>query len=180
MKGAIFIAMNELVEESFGLPVWLNALDKACSDGAYTSAETYDDEALIAIAQALSEDLNTPMPDLLFAFGEFLFGFLYRGHPAYVDRCTEFFEFIESVGSMIHKEVRKLDDEAQPPTVSLQRHSSSEGVLSYRSSRQLCRLAEGLLTGASKHFSINISLEHQQCMHHGADLCLIKVTQVDG
>jgi predicted hydrocarbon binding protein len=179
MKGAIFIAMNELVEEAYGLPLWLKVLDAASSDGAYTSAETYDDEALLAIAQALSEELDTPMNDLLFVFGNFLFGFLYRGHPDYVDRCSEFFEFIESVGSMIHKEVHKLDEDALPPTVSLQRKSNKEGVLSYRSSRQLCRLAEGLLTGASKHFSINISLEHLQCMHKGADHCLIKVTQLD-
>lgn len=179
MKGAIFIALNELVEQNFGLDVWLSVLDKAKESGVYTSVETYQDDQLFALAGALSEEVGVPIDQLLPTFGQFLFGFLYEGHPDFVDRCDDYFSFIASVGEVIHKEVHKLDKDARPPSVSFEKHNDTEGTLTYRSERQLCKLAEGLLTGASAHFKNNISLNHDQCMHHGASHCEIRITRCD-
>lgn len=47
-------------------------------------------------------------------------------------------------------------------------------VLTYRSDRRLCALAEGFLLGAAPHFGEQAHLTHLRCMHEDDDRCVIR------
>ena len=81
MKGAVFISLQEMVEQSIGFAGWQQLID-ACnlpSQGAYTSGGKYDDSEMAELVGTLSERLATPIPDLLKAFGNHLFKDLAKG-----------------------------------------------------------------------------------------------------
>ena len=178
MKGAVFIALNEMIEEQHGLGTWLDILDQTGLEGVFTSTETYPDEALFKIVAAVCETLKAPAPDVLRAFGEYLFDFLHKAHPVFAESQSNFFDFISSIDGVIHVEIHKLDENAQTPKIWVERADESSATLSYQSPRKLCHLAEGLLKGAARYYGISIAMEHGQCMHDGAPHCHLHLTQV--
>ncbi|MEM7257918.1 MAG: heme NO-binding domain-containing protein [Pseudomonadota bacterium] len=44
-------------------------------------------------------------------------------------------------------------------------------IMIYTSPRKMCMLAEGLISGAAKHFDTTYTLDHSKCMHNGDDCC---------
>lgn len=177
MKGAIFIALNEMVVEQHGLGTWLAIIDEAKVDGIYTGTKNYSDDELFAIVGVICKTLDVELPVILRAFGDYLFHFLHKAHPVFADSQPNFFDFIDSIDGVIHVEVNKLDEHAQTPRITVEQVNESEALLSYESPRKLCHLAEGLLMGAAAHYGIAISISQTQCMHNGADECLLHLTQ---
>jgi hypothetical protein len=179
MKGAIFIALNEMIEEQHGLGLWHKIIDKAGADGIFSSTETYTDQELFDIVAVVCEELEADLPTVLRLFGEYLFDFLHKSHPIFADSSINFFDFISSIDGVIHVEVHKLDELAQTPTINVQKVSSHEALLDYFSPRKLCHLAEGLLLGAAKHYGIKIKISQTQCMHQDAPSCHLNLTEVN-
>jgi len=179
MKGAIFIALNEMIVEQHGLHTWLQIIDLAKVDGIFTSTNNYADEQLFAIVSVICTTLKAKQSSVLRLFGEYLFHFLHKSHPIFADSNVSFFEFIQSIDGVIHVEVHKLDEHAQTPRIQVEQSNDHEALLDYYSPRKLCHLAEGLLMGAAKHYGITISIFQAQCMHHGADSCHLHLNQVN-
>lgn len=178
MKGAIFIALNEMVVEQHGFGTWLSIIDEAKVDGVYTGTKNYPDEELFAIVSVICNTLQVALPDIMKAFGEYLFHFLHKSYPMFADQKPDFFEFISSIDGVIHVEVHKLDENAQTPTIKVEQVNADEALLSYYSPRKLCHLAEGLLTGAGRHYGIEVRISQSQCMHLGAEECHLHIQQV--
>ena len=88
MKGAIFNALQEFVEQGHGYQVWDDALTNTTlpSHGIYTSTKQYDDSELFAIVGYLSEKLAVPIPDLVRAFGVFI-SIINAASPTRSTRC---------------------------------------------------------------------------------------------
>lgn len=171
MKGAIFIALNEMVVEQYDMATWFDIIDEAGASGSYTSGETYTDEELFAIVTVICAKLKVELPDILKAFGIYLFDYLHKAHPVFADQQPSFFDFIQSIDGVIHVEVHKLNEDALTPKINVEQVNDDNAILSYYSPRKLCHLAEGLLTGAAKHYGIEITISQSQCMHEGADDC---------
>ena len=171
MKGAIFIALNEMIEREYGMGAWLDLLDKANSNGVYTSTKHYPDEELFEIVGHFCDRYQIELPNALRVFGDFLFHFLHKAHPVFADSKPDFFSFIGSIDGVIHVEVHKLDENAKPPRITLESIEGNRAVLNYFSERKLCYLAEGLLTGAAAHYGLKIEIEQTRCMHDGAESC---------
>lgn len=178
MKGAIFIALNEMIEELHGLDTWFNIIDQAGVEGIYTSTDNYSDDELFKIVGVICELLHVELPDILKAFGEYLFDCLHKGFPMFADQQPNFFEFIKSIDGVIHVEVHKLDENAQTPKIVVKESNKHQAILDYYSPRKLCFLAEGLLVGAAKHFGITIRVEQTKCMHDGEQSCELVVNKI--
>lgn len=178
MKGAIFIALNEMVVEEYGLATWLTVLDKADVEGAYTGTENYPDSELFTLVAVICEILQAPASSVLNAFGKFLFHFLHQAHPVFADNHGDFFSFISSIDGVIHVEVHKLDEHAQTPKIEVEQANDHEAMLTYYSPRKLCYLAEGLLSGAAEHFGIQVSINQTRCMHYGAEDCQLHLIKI--
>ncbi len=179
MKGMVFTLLGELVEERFGIEVWDELIDltEPESDGAYVSTDTYPDEELLAYVTAMSKKFNVPANDLVFAFGEYMLGRFENIHPEFF-RGHDLKSFLKSVHGLIHVEVKKLHPDAVLPSFDYEDPADDSLVMLYRSPRRICPLAEGLISGAAKHFDVTVNSTHNVCMHHGDDHCRLELVFV--
>ncbi|ODS23397.1 hypothetical protein AB835_08915 [Candidatus Endobugula sertula] len=177
MKGAVFIAFNQMIEEQVGVAVWEQLLDEVNpeSGGVYTSVEDFPDEELFALVGKLSEIANQPIETLVESFGFYLFDFLNQKYPIFSESESDFFSFLKSIDSVIHKEVRKLYNNANLPELDCEQKSENILIMRYQSPRKLCLLAEGLVRGAAKHYQVEYSLDHKTCLHKGDSCCTFNV-----
>lgn len=180
MKGAIFIALNEMIESQYGVDVWEALLEEVNPDcgGVYTSVENYPDEDVVKFVLAISKKLDVESSVVTRLFGRFLFDELNNKYPIFSELNPEFYRYIDSIENVIHKEVRKLFDEPSLPKLDTER--SEKGMtLVYSSPRKLCFLAEGLIYGAADYFNKKIEIDHYQCMHDGHDCCHLRIIEHD-
>jgi hypothetical protein len=155
MKGIIFTEFMELVEDKFGMDMLDDIIDDSDlpSGGVYTAVGTYDHGEIVALVSALSTRSEIPVPTLLQVYGEHLFSrfpVLYPGFFTKKDQTA--FDFLESVESYIHVEVKKLYPDAQLPSFETTRTDPGTLVMIYRSGRHLEDVAEGLIRGCFIHF----------------------------
>jgi hypothetical protein len=171
MKGVVFNLLEEMVEQEFGMAVWDALLEETGQDGIYVSTESYPDEKLVALVVAAHEKSGIPVNDLVRAFGEFMFPRFYAQNQKFFQSGMTLKEFLLLVDRVIHVEVRKLHPDAGLPHFDYIDEQDNELTMIYSSPRKMCMLAEGLITGAAKHFDTEYTLSHDQCMHDGADTC---------
>ncbi len=163
--------LNEMVEQQMGMAEWNAVLDETGYSGSYTAAGLYDDAELLTIVGTLSERSGIPISDLVFAFGQFMFPAFSERYPELIDKDMGFLNFLATIDEVIHVEVKKLYPDASTPDFEHQRITENSLLLRYHSERQLCRLAEGLISGAAEFFDETYELTHEPCMHQGADHC---------
>lgn len=175
MKGMVFNMLNVMVERQFGLDAWEAVLDAADSDGIYTAGATYEDAELLRLVAAGSDLLQVPVHDLVRGFGNFMFPHFVAGYPTFFLPGQDLKQFLLTVDQVIHMEVRKLYPDAHLPSFDYDDSASDRLVMRYTSPRRLCMLAEGLIQGAAEHFKTRCQLTHPQCMHDGADACLLEL-----
>lgn len=177
MKGMVFTLLSEMVEERFGYEMWDDLIETTApaSDGIYVSSELYPDEELMAYVAAMSEALNVPPNDLVFAFGEYMLGRFAQIHPEFFENHTVK-SFLKTVHDVIHVEVKKLHPDALLPQFDYEDPGPDQLVMLYRSPRGLCALAEGLISGSANHFNEKVAITHDICMHRDSDHCRLELT----
>lgn len=171
MKGVIFNILEELVIDTAGITTWNSILQTLQLGGIYTAGQSYPDEELMALVQEISQRLQKPIPDVVAHFGEYLFIQLNSRYPEFTTQQPDLRSFLKSIHDVIHVEVQKLYESPNLPTISCHEPDPDTLIMEYRSPRQLCILAEGLIRGAAQHYQTEIELSHPVCMHHGADHC---------
>lgn len=178
MKGAIFISLGNFVEENFGIDVWNSFLDKLDSpnNGVYLSIENYPDEELFALVGIAAEALDLPAEKVVQTFGKYLFGQLAAKHPVFIQEGMSLKEFLISIETVIHVEVKKAYATNSLPEFDYEDLADNQLVMKYTSERKLCHLAEGLIEGAAERFNEPVEIKHPVCMHDGHDHCRLEVT----
>ncbi len=163
MKGMVFTEFIEMVEEVFSPEVADNIVTKADlpSGGVYTAVGTYDHEEMVALVKNLSAETNTPIPDLLQAFGKYLFGRFASGYPQFFEGKSNAIEFLSGVDNYIHVEVRKLYPDAELPGFEYERPNEDTLIMTYRSARPFADLAEGLIRGCFEHFGEQVDIQRR-------------------
>lgn len=178
MKGIVFTTFSDMVEEQFGLATWEALLDKvnpSCG-GSYTAGATYEDAELMALISELAQLTSIPIPQLIEAFGIYMFPVLANKYPVFIQQNMSLKEFLKSINDIIHVEVKKLYPEAGLPLITYEDPADNQLIMLYRSPRKLCYLAIGLSKGAATYFKNNIVIKHPICMHNGADHCRLEMT----
>lgn len=180
MKGVVFIALNDFVEQRFGIASWESILEavKPDSRGIYTSVQNYDDAEMLALVHTMCHQLQLTRAHALRTFGEYLFGTLNTRYPLFSHLEPSLFGFLASVERIVHTEVKKLYPDATLPLLRPINQSDTMIELRYESERKMCELAEGLIQGAADHYGVAIKISQSRCYHLGDDHCQIKVEQV--
>jgi len=179
MKGIVINILEQMVCEKFGEETMEEVYDKVSfkSDAPpFVGPLTYPDEDILAIVSFLVEKTAIPPDDLLFEFGKYMFPVFYQYYPIFFENVDSPITFLASVNDIIHVEVRKLFQEAMPPSVKIIPVDDNHVTLYYQSERKLCRLLEGLLEGVATHFMRKVTYNQRQCMKNGADQCVYEVT----
>lgn len=163
MKGIIFTEFVGMVESVFSPEIMDRVFDRVDlpSGGAYTSVGTYDHAEIVQLARALSEETDTPVQDLVQAYGQHLFARFTDLYPDYFFEQNNTFQFLHHVENYIHTEVLKLYPDAEVPRFEFQQTNEHEMVFDYLSTRHLGDVAEGLLKGCIAHFEENIEVTHE-------------------
>ncbi|MBP0047376.1 heme NO-binding domain-containing protein [Marinobacterium sp. AK62] len=179
MKGVVFNILEEMVLEEKGMEAWNEILSRTqAASGVYTSAISYPDEELFALVGTVSDYLEIPAQSVVKAFGEYMFGALAERYPVFIERCPDLFSFLDSIDSVIHVEVNKLYQNPGLPRIRCERTAEHQLLMYYFSERKLCMLAEGLTFGAARRYGDTVEIRHRQCMHDGADQCVLEVNVV--
>lgn len=57
MKGVVFVALSEMIQNNYGHRTWNDIVDQSNleSKGEYTTTETYNDEEALALLKVISQ-----------------------------------------------------------------------------------------------------------------------------
>lgn len=176
MKGIVFSVFANFVETIHGLEVWDEVLNvvQPISKGIYTSGSSYSDAELFVLIGALSKITGESVEDLVFSLGYFMLNAVAKIYPA-LFRDKNLKEFLLSIDSVIHVEVKKLYPDADTPTFTYEDPGQNQLVMIYFSKRKMCRLAEGLIAGAADHFKENIVINKTTCCGKGDASCRFEI-----
>lgn len=161
MKGIVFVEFLEMVESAFSADM-VDTIIEECtleSGGVYTSVGTYDHTEIVALVHALSAHCGKPAPELVRAFGEYLFTRFYALYPHFFTGIDNSMDFLARIEDVIHVEVLKLYPTAQLPKFDIDRPDSDHLTMIYRSERHLGDLAEGLILQCVRFFGEDIHVE---------------------
>lgn len=163
MKGVIFTEFLGFIEQLFGLPMVDHLISSTNpeSKGAYTSVGTYDAGELVSMVVELGKKTETPVPDLIKAFGGHLFSHFVEAHSDTLGNVKSTEELLSQVENRIHVEVRKLFPDAELPTIGFAQLDPNRSEVTYQSKRSFADLAEGLIVASIKHFEDPIELTRE-------------------
>ncbi|MGI9401293.1 MAG: heme NO-binding domain-containing protein [Rhizobiaceae bacterium] len=163
MLGIVFSEFIDLVEGNFSEEIVDELLDFADenfeSEGAYTVNGDYDHNEMLILVGKLSERTGVPVQDLVYTYGEQLFGKFHTKYPMFFDGIEDSLTFLSGVETRIHTEVRKLYTNSQLPWFNCEFTDEDTLEMVYKSERPLASLAHGLIAGCISHFQDNIDLK---------------------
>lgn len=171
MKGILFLLAGQAVAQTYGEDTWDDLLDAAGVDGTYTSLGNYPDADLFRIVQAASDALGLPVPAVVRWLGTAVVPAFVQHHPDLYAPHTDTRSFLMTLNTVIHPEVRKLYPSADTPDFEFDASDPEVLYMTYRSTRKLCALAEGLIAGSAAHYGQQAHIDHETCMHEGAETC---------
>lgn len=128
------------------------------------------------LVAAAGTALALPDDEVLRWFGQRAIPGMAKRWPAFFNAHETTIPFLRSLNSVIHPEVRKLYAGAYCPHFDLASPADGSLQIGYRSPRRLCGLAHGFILGAGEHYGETLTVRHLECMHAGADRCLVSVT----
>lgn len=164
MKGVVFSEFIEMVEEEFSPEIADAIIEESdlASGGMYTAVGTYEHEEMLTLVVKLSEKTGIAVPDLVNAFGRYLFERFFTLYPTFFDSVDGAFSFLETIEDHVHSEVRKLYHDVELPTFETRRPDDKSLIMEYRSRRPFADLALGLLNGCAAHYGEDVDIEETE------------------
>ena len=161
VKGFVFTEFLDMASDTFSPEVVEQVLDMSDleSEGAYTTVGTYSPAEMNTLVGNLSQVTGIPSRDLVMALGRHLFAQFTVKFPQFLQGHSTVMEFLPRVDSYVHLEVRKLYPDAELPQFDCVALDPDTMQMTYRSSRHLADLAEGLLEGCGHHFGEDFAIE---------------------
>lgn len=173
MQGTIFVEFLSMVEEMFGLDVVdeiiESAKDNLKTKGAYTSIGNYDHSEIFALVTALVKYTGKEADELIAVFGKYLSGSFVRLHPEFFENVDSFADFLISVEGYIHKSVRKIYPDANPPSLPVEKLPDGTLKVVYSSHRPFASLAKQLIIACAEHFETEINIKTVSMSQDGLD-----------
>ena len=163
MKGIVFCEFLDMVDSKISPEMTEKLIDQCDlpSGGAYTSVGTYDHDEIITLVAALSKETGASVPELVKSFGQHLLTRFSVLYPDFFEQSSTVYEFLDTIDSKIHVDVRKLYPEAELPSINCRQISDREFELLYESGKAMGDLAEGLIASTIEYYGENISLNRE-------------------
>ena len=156
MRGSMFVEFLGLVQARYGLDTVDAIVERLegelSTGGAYTAVGNYPHGELLAMAVTLCSLTGDHIDDVMAEFAAHLMGVFQRMHGEYFEAVEDVFDFLLSVESHIHVDVRKLYPDARPPVVRGERQDDGSLHLHYSSVRPMAQLALCLTRLAGEAF----------------------------
>jgi len=181
MYGVMFGFLREYVQKNHGGEETWRALLKASGESAYKihfATKDYPDEEIVAIATAAATALDMPLADVLEDFGSYVGPRLVEFYHPYIEQHNQdVFSIVVHAGANIHNQLHAHNPDRKPPTLSAKIIDPEHMEVHYKSPRRLCHIVRGVLRGLGEQFDEDLLIEEHQCMHSGANECVMMVTR---
>lgn len=172
----MFNLLEQAVVNQHGPDAWERLIDEAGVEGAYTAVGTYPHEELHGLVSAASSLLSTPVDDLVRWFGRTAIPLLVERYPVFFEKHSTTKDFALTLNDVIHPEVRKLFPGAYAPEFDFDDTGPDSLALGYKSYRDLCFFAEGLMEGAAAHYGEDVRITQSSCTRNGDEKCVLQCT----
>ncbi len=175
MKGLVFTEFSEMIENQYGYGLVDQVLieTELPSGGAYTTIGTYDHAEMNTLVQRLSQKIGTSVPDLLRAYGRYMFTTFTKNYYPFIARSDSAFSLLKSVQHHIHVEVRKLYPDAELPHFTVEQPAPERLTMHYVSERKLSDFAYGLIEGCLLHFGERATLTKTDLTADGSQVLFV-------
>lgn len=176
MTGILFNLLEEAVVRRFGPETWAAMLAHVGSSG-YLPFDRYPDEDLFLLLEALPVDPEATVAERLRWFGRAAVPLLAERYPMIFAPHRNAESFLLTLNQLLHPDGPPPDATAGPLDLEvLESGPDADLVLGYRSSRRLCALAEGFVTGAADWYGERVRIVQPRCMLEGEDRCALVCT----
>lgn len=173
MTGIIFNLLEEAVARRFGAEAWQRMLAHVGS-GGYLPFDRYPDNELFALLEALPVGDEMSSPDRLRWFGRAAVPLLAERYPMIFRPHRSAESFLLTLNEILHPGGPPAGATGGPLDLEvLESDPGAELVLGYRSTRRLCALAEGFVTGAADYFGEAVVIHQPRCMLDGEERCAL-------
>ncbi|MEZ5246253.1 MAG: heme NO-binding domain-containing protein [Acidimicrobiales bacterium] len=179
MKGVIFNVFENFVVETFGEDV----LEDIVADTTIETTEpfvgpgTYPAGDLVALVVTAAAKLGVTVDEALQACGRHAFPTLAGAVPSLMAHFDDLEAFLLGLESVVHTEVRKLDQDASPARFAVERIGDGELLMHYASPFGLFGLVHGLLDGAGDWFETEFT--HEMVSSEGTN-ATFRIVLADG
>lgn len=159
MRGLVFTKFLQHVDDRYGPVVTERMIvdSNVASNGAYTAVGNYPHSELVELVTALHAQVGGSTSELVESFGETLGDEFRKDFPEQFAQ-KDYFDFVESVDSTIHRHVRKLYPDAELPVFTTLSRDETNLVLRYESERGFTDLAKGILQRTAEQYGETISI----------------------
>lgn len=172
VHGILYKALKEFVVDRYGRDAWREIRSEAgVGSKLYLPVSTYEDEELFELVEATATVIDHDTTDLLEPFGETIAAHLLNAYGNLVDADWTAIDLVEHTEEHIHTVLRTHNPELTPPELECQRRGKERVTVRYRSDRELCGVAIGIVRGVAAHYEEEISVSEHQCMHNGDPYC---------
>lgn len=163
MKGEIFNLLENFIVDRFGVEtferIFEQVHEKLVTKEPFIGPGTYPDQDFLQIVSATVSDLGIPLSTAVFEFGRYCFAPLAAKLPHHTAKFLHPKPLILSIHDVIHVEVKKLYEFAEPPDFIYEDIAPDKLNITYRSKRKLYDFVEGIIQGAAEHFEVPIKCE---------------------
>lgn len=159
MKGVMFNILEKFVVDNFGEENWEEVLDESGSDGTFVGPKTYDDSIFMKIMMTAITLNKIAAEDAIRKFGSFAFPYLAHYGQDMIKDYKDPVDLLMDLDSIIHVEVKKLMEGAEPPKFIAEKIDQNTVKMNYISRRNLPSLVEGLMEGLAHYYSRRVSYE---------------------
>lgn len=180
MYGMIFAELKKYVDTKLSGRAWADLLQHTGNGTKiYMNFHNYPDAELGALVNAAAAHTGIAVADILEDFGEFIASDLLAMYQSVIPSEWRTLDVVEHTEEVIHRVVRLRNPGAHPPHLQSRRLSPQAVEIRYNSPRRLCALAKGICRGIARHHNEAVQIDEPQCMHAGADACLLVVQLAD-
>jgi hypothetical protein len=181
MYGIVNKSIEDLVKHNFGNEKWEAILKRSgVNIDFFISNEPYNDDITYQLAGAISEELNVPLSDVLFLFGEWWI--LQTTKEKYGNLLkaggNSLKEFLINL-PVFHNHIMMMYPKLTPPEFKVSDVTDKSIHVHYFSKRAgLKDFVKGLLSGLSKLYETTTDIELLSSRDEGADHEVFKVSWV--
>jgi len=173
VKGIIFNVAEKFLREKYGDDSFDLILEQChlITREPFVDPGTYPDEDLLEIVTQTVNHLQLNDNEFLMELGAFTFHQLAKAYPGFVENHTDPKEFLKTVDSIIHVEIRKLYKDSYLPQFLYKEPTSNTLIITYYSKRKLYDLMGGLIQGVGEYFDHKIVQTREIRNENGRELC---------
>jgi hypothetical protein len=159
IHGSMFFLLSEFIVNNYGNTTWTELTKKAGAVLPYDLHKNYPASEMFLIIRAGADHAKLTENTITEKFGEYLVPGLLTLYRSHIRPEWKTFEMLLNTELVMHKAVRKQENEANPPVLSVSRVHDKLLVIDYYSKRKMASLAIGIIKGIAKFYNESDQIE---------------------